>query len=46
MLLRLPTLRDGNDDIVLKDESVELRLEQNKKIRIVKAKEKVRFEAV
>ena len=45
MLLELPT-RSGNDDIVLKDESVELRLEQNKKIRIVKAKEKVRFEAV
>ena len=45
MLLELPT-RSGNNDIVLKDESVELRLEQNKKIRIVKAKEKVRFEAV
>ena len=40
MLLRLPTLRDGNDDIVLKDESVELRLEQNKKISNSEGKRK------
>lgn len=45
MLLRLPTLRDGNDDIVLKNECVILQLQQDKQIQIVKAKEKVHFKS-
>lgn len=43
-LLKLPTLLNGDGDIVLKNECAELQLEQNKQIRIVKAKEKVYFE--
>lgn len=43
-LLELPTLLKAGQDIVLKDESSELDLEQNKKIQIVKAKQKVYFE--
>ena len=45
MLLKLPTLRDGNDDIVLKNECVILQLQQDKQIQIVKAKEKVHFKS-
>ena len=45
VLLELPTLRSRNGDIVLKNECIELQLEQNKQIRIVKAKEKVNFES-
>lgn len=43
-LLELPALLKGDQDIVLKNESTELNLEQNKKVRIVKAKQKVYFE--
>lgn len=45
VLLELPILRSRNGDIVLKNECIELPLEQNKQIRIVKAKEKVNFES-
>lgn len=45
MLLKLPTLRDGNDDIVLKNECVILQLQQDMQIQIVKAKEKVHFKS-
>lgn len=43
-LLELPMLLKVDQDILLKDESTELDLEQNKKVRIVKAKQKVYFE--
>lgn len=43
-LLELPSLIKADQNIVLKDESTELNLDQNKKIRIVKAKQKVYFE--
>ena len=43
-LLELPMLLKVDQDIILKDESTELDLEKNKKVRIVKAKQKVYFE--
>lgn len=43
-LLELPVLQNDEGDIVLKNESIELSLEHDKQIRIVKAKEKVHFE--
>ena len=43
-LLELPVLQNDEGDIVLKNECIELSLEHDKQIRIVKAKEKVHFE--
>ena len=42
--LGLPALSKADQDVVLKNESTELNLEQSKKVRIVKAKQKVYFE--
>ena len=43
-LLGLPALLKADQDVVLKNESTELNLEQSKTVRIVKAKQKVYFE--
>lgn len=43
-LLELPTLLKAGQDVVLKNESTEINLEQSKKVRIVKAKQKVYLE--
>lgn len=43
-LLKLPALLNAAQEIVLKNESTELNLEQSKKVRIVKARQKIYFE--
>lgn len=43
-LLGMPALSKADQDVVLKNESTELNLEQSKKVRIIKAKQKVYFE--
>ena len=43
-LLELPALSKADQDIVLNNENTELSLEQNKKVRIIKAKQKIYFE--
>lgn len=43
-LLELPTLLKADSDVVIKNESIELSLKQSKKVRIVKAKQRVYFE--
>ena len=43
-LLKLPALLNAAQEIVQKNESTELNLEQSKKVRIVKARQKIYFE--
>lgn len=44
-LLKLPAFSKVDQDVILKNESIELTLEQGVKVRIVKAKQKVYFES-